>query len=139
MKLRPRKGHIPSGKERGAGRGALRGKKGAQTPDAWVPLFLGFFISKIRMIIIITPTLQGYSSLKWGNIYEELEQHLAHSRHSIRARFNNKGKNRCEELQAMPCPAADLLRDPEKFPALSGSRFLHSELGCWSTRAPPGL
>lgn len=139
MKLRPRKGHIPSGKERGAGRGALRGKKGAQTPDAWVPLFLGFFISKIRMIIIITPTLQGYSSLKWGNIYEELEQHLAHSRRSIRARFNNKGKNRCEELQAMPCPAADLLRDPEKFPALSGSRFLHSKLGCWSTRAPPGL
>lgn len=93
MKLRPRQGHVPSGKERGAGRGALKDKKGAPTPDAWVPLFLGFFISKIKMIIIIiTPTLQGYSRVKWGNTYEELEQHLAHSRRSIRARFNNKGK-----------------------------------------------
>lgn len=77
------------------------------------PLFLGFFISKIKMIIIIiTPTLQGYSRVKWGNIYKELEQHLAHSRRSIRARFNNKG-NRCEVLQAMSCPTGDFLRNPE--------------------------
>lgn len=92
MKLRPRQGHVSPGKERGAGPGALKGKKGAPMPDAWVPLFLGFFISKIRIIIIITPTLQGCSRVKCGNTYKELEQHLAHSRCSIRASFSNRGK-----------------------------------------------
>lgn len=102
MKLRPRQGHVSSGKERGAGPGTLKGKKGAPMPNAWVPLFLGFFISKIRMIIIIiiTPTLQGCSRVKCGNTYKELE-HLAHSRCSIRASFSNRGKEqvRCSR----PC------------------------------------
>lgn len=66
MKLRPRQGHVSSGKERGAGPGTLKGKKGAPMPNAWVPLFLGFFISKIRMmmIIVITSTLQGWLNVE---------------------------------------------------------------------------